>query len=1022
MSSSLFGAGGPVNDPPKPATALRIQSSMEGRPISLVWGETRVSGNLIWYGDFSSRAINDPAAGGGKGGATGGGGKGAQGGVSYVYFASVAIAICEGPIAEILRVWGNKSVGIPGTYDFITFLGTSVQTAWGYLLAAHPTQALNYRSLVYVASNLSLGQSSELPNFSFEVRSTFSNTIAGKPDADIKDVIVDFLTNARYGVGWPTARLDTAMTQLSNYCRANGLVVSPALVDQQEARSTMADWATGGNFSFRWSGGLLTAVPWGDASITANGVTFVANTTPVYDLTDDDLLANHGSGGAGGVGDNGEPVICMRLPEEELINAIQVEFANRANNYDPSTIDAKDQAAIDAYGIQTEKRDMHFFADAAAANLSATLQLQRERVAVSYVFTLPPKFILPDVEDLLTITRSAMGLNRQALRIKSIEEQDDGSFVYTCEEWLGTASAPLYGKEAQAGATANLNEDPGDVNTPLFFEPTDQLAGGLQVWGAITGENPATWGGANVYASYDNVTFQFVTRVLGPARVGSLTASLPAVTENLTGQTIDEINTLSVDLTTSQGSLVSGSETDALGLNTACYVGGEIVAYKDATLTSAFHYDLTFLVRGAFGTESLIDTWPIGTAFARLDQGIAKVPYDQVRIGETVFIKFQSFNIYGGGLQDLSTVPEFTYVIQGTALASPLPDVENVRLAFLDARTKIEWDEISDFRTVAYEVRVGPAWETGLSLGTLAHPPISIPGDGTYWIKAIAEPVAGLHVESENATSITVTGTLITTNIVATWDEAATGWTGTFSGGAGLDTSINAIRTGSAGDILSEPDMLAVPDVLNLGGQTDGMYTIPTGHIINIGYVAEAAVSVTFSGQGVPVGQDLLTEPDILSMPDILGSESTRFVNVFIEIAVSQDGVIWAPWQKFSPGVYLGRAFNFRVDLETDDPNTVAYCTQFAFTVDVPDRIDYLTNIAVPNTGLAVVFQPRGAATPAPFNGGPDAGLPHWTGSSPTAGDVVYVTGLTNSGCTVFVSNGGVNVTRSGVNINFVGW
>ena len=73
----LSGGGGsptPQAQIPVMATGIRVQSSVYGRCVSLVWGRNRVAGNLIWYGDFYSVATVTGGGGGGGGGGKGGGG------------------------------------------------------------------------------------------------------------------------------------------------------------------------------------------------------------------------------------------------------------------------------------------------------------------------------------------------------------------------------------------------------------------------------------------------------------------------------------------------------------------------------------------------------------------------------------------------------------------------------------------------------------------------------------------------------------------------------------------------------------------------------------------------------------------------------------------------------------------------------------------------------------------------------------------------------------------------------------
>ena len=102
--SNLFKTNTGRSTPVPMDTQLRIQSSVQGLPRPIGYGATRISGNLIWYGDFEARAIQQsPTGAGGKGGSITGGGKGGGGQTTgYNYFAAVAIALAEGPISQVL--------------------------------------------------------------------------------------------------------------------------------------------------------------------------------------------------------------------------------------------------------------------------------------------------------------------------------------------------------------------------------------------------------------------------------------------------------------------------------------------------------------------------------------------------------------------------------------------------------------------------------------------------------------------------------------------------------------------------------------------------------------------------------------------------------------------------------------------------------------------------------------------------------------------------------------------------------
>jgi hypothetical protein len=148
----------------------------------------------------------------------------------------------------------------------------------------------------------------------------------------------------------------------------------------------------------------------------------------------------------------------------------------------------------------------------------------------------------------------------------------------------------------------------------------------------------------------------------GPATQGVLTADLPPHASP------DTVNTLSVDLTESRGSLVSVSATDAQNLATLSHVGGESLAYQTALLTGASKYNLATLYRGAYGTE--IGDHPSGTQFALLSSAVGHFPFPANLIGQTMYLKFVSLNIGGGGIQDLASVPAYTYAITGAGQAT----------------------------------------------------------------------------------------------------------------------------------------------------------------------------------------------------------------------------------------------------------------------------------------------------------------------------------------------------------------
>ena len=92
--SGIFGGGGGGQNTVEPVAAgLRVQTSAYGLALPIVYGRTRVTGNLIWFGDFTPIPHTATQQSGGKGG-----GGVSSSNTSYTYSTSFALGLCEGTI------------------------------------------------------------------------------------------------------------------------------------------------------------------------------------------------------------------------------------------------------------------------------------------------------------------------------------------------------------------------------------------------------------------------------------------------------------------------------------------------------------------------------------------------------------------------------------------------------------------------------------------------------------------------------------------------------------------------------------------------------------------------------------------------------------------------------------------------------------------------------------------------------------------------------------------------------------
>ena len=148
--------------------SLRVTTSTEGTVIPRVYGRLRMGTNIIWATDFREKKKTTTQGGGGKGG--GGGSKTKT--TTYTYFASVAMAICEGPITGVGRIWADGEMMDLSGVTWRWYPGDEVQEADPYIAAKSGAEATPaYRGTAYlVFEDLALaGFGNRIPQINVEV-------------------------------------------------------------------------------------------------------------------------------------------------------------------------------------------------------------------------------------------------------------------------------------------------------------------------------------------------------------------------------------------------------------------------------------------------------------------------------------------------------------------------------------------------------------------------------------------------------------------------------------------------------------------------------------------------------------------------------------------------------------------------------------------------------------------------------------------------------------------------------------
>ena len=156
--------------------------STEGAPIPRLYGRARLGGTLIWATRFCeqiTQTVTETTTGGSRGGMGGKGGRQRAGATTrvtttnvYSYYGNFAIALCEGPVGFIRRIWADGQLLDCDGLTIRFYKGDETQNPDPLIVAKEGAEnAPAYRGTAYlVFENFPLTPyGNRLPQFSFEV-------------------------------------------------------------------------------------------------------------------------------------------------------------------------------------------------------------------------------------------------------------------------------------------------------------------------------------------------------------------------------------------------------------------------------------------------------------------------------------------------------------------------------------------------------------------------------------------------------------------------------------------------------------------------------------------------------------------------------------------------------------------------------------------------------------------------------------------------------------------------------------
>lgn len=600
-----------------------VATAEYGASVPEILGTTRVSGNIIYYDDFTAIEHKDVQKAG-----KGGGSKHVN--ITYTYTVAAIIGLCEGEISGIGKIWDGKDVyEYPSDKINMTlFKGSETQQPWAYTQGKHPEKALPYKGLAYVAGVVDLGSSASFPSYNFEVKGKLLNTGDGV-DVNPADYIRYVLDKA--------GLKDVEIKGLENYrqyCREHDLLIStPSDSAKQPARAVINDIIRMTNAAMFWSNDCYKIVVLDDRP-QGN---WTPDKTPKYDITEDDLIPLAGKA----------LVQFERKDSADVYNNFPVEFMNRANGYERESVAYELKEDVADYGLRQAPSfsAKYIYTKARAVKIAEMLARKSKYERNRYTFQLPWTFCRLEVGDLVTITEMNSFLDKTVVRITGVTEKENGLLMFKAVGTPPGDYAPAqYDVHENDRPYIEMNGTASDTTPVIFQPPADMTKDGLELWIAAKGKEQ-NWGGCSVYLSDDNEHYIHAGDINNSSRLGEVKA-----------YSEDKIKV------SCNSQLLSGKPEDAERGNTLCWVGGECLSYTTAILQGDGNYLLSGLVRGQYNTAKR--SHASGESFVRLDNYLLKIPFSKNDIGKKVYLKFISKNIFGAGEQDLADVKAYEYRLQ----------------------------------------------------------------------------------------------------------------------------------------------------------------------------------------------------------------------------------------------------------------------------------------------------------------------------------------------------------------------
>lgn len=690
-----------------------VSTAEYGSTVPEILGTTRISPNIIYYDDFTAHEHKSSQK-------SGKGGHSKTTTISYTYTVAVILALCEGPVKGIGKMWKGKSVyQYPnGDIGLTLYTGTADQKPWAYVTGKHPNKALAYPNLAYMAGVIDLGDSGSMPDFNFEVQGELTDTGDGV-DVNPADYILYILSK----IGLSGLEVE-GIDNYRSYCKeADMLISTPSdKLDAKAAREVVNDIAEITNAYVFWSNNHLKIVPRADRPIG----NWTPDKTIKYNLTPDDFIPQSG----------GVCISYSRKDSSQIYNRVSVEFLNRSNGYEKEVVNYQDNDDIKEYGVrQASTTSAHYiYTKTRAVKLAEELCRKYKYERVKYTFKLDWAFCRLEPGDLVMLNDPTMGIEDQPAMIDSVTEGTDGVLTFTAiSRAKGVYSKAEYDVHENERPLIDFNPDPGTCEPPMIFQPPAKMTNAdNEVWIGTWGKSE-NWGGCSVWVSDTNQYYKRLGTIDYRARYGKLTQPL-------------NVEDTVLYMTLNQGDFTSVDKQSAENGDTVMYIDGEALSYQTAEMQSDGTWKLSGLVRGQYGSEAAYHARD--AQIARCDEAFLKSGLSSDYVGKTIYFKLTAFNIFGGCEQSLADVQAYSFIPQSVQI--PPPDVEVLNVEKMSSSIRRYWwkytyPEPNDVAGFILKYTQGKEinWDTGIPVqeGLITTQPYETqtvrPGSNAVMIKAV---------------------------------------------------------------------------------------------------------------------------------------------------------------------------------------------------------------------------------------------------------------------------------------------